>query len=225
MGFMKEKTIVVGAEDFVKADALNWAEYEHEGLHYVVQVAPDRDCPYPRNDRDTVWTWTRGVSECFDDDRDALSLDDWDGMDAKTKEKYLWRLLGVRDSYHHNTDTVYVAKSAFTDKEAANWVGARGQVTFSGVAYVLKKDAVNAVTGKKGGKFTEYVKEKAFQYLDDEVSEANLWLHGEVYGCIVTCIETEEEESCWGFLCDDWKEMKARVKEMIPEGVDLVWEE
>jgi hypothetical protein len=96
-----------------------------------------------------------------------------------------------------------------------------------GVAYMTKKKAVhewgcaweNGEVVKQGTRLTRKVKEKAFECLEAEVADMHMYTHGEVYGVIVVCLETEAEDSCWGFYCDSREEVCRRVKDLLPGGM------
>jgi hypothetical protein len=69
---------------------------------------------------------------------------------------------------------------------------------------------------KKANRFTKKVRKEAFERLKSEVVEMNMYIHGEVYGVIITCLETEEDDSCWGFYCDGREELCRCVKYLLP---------
>jgi hypothetical protein len=211
MGFAKEKTVEVCAEDFLRDDLVCHAEFEHGGKRYVVQVVRDRDVENPRLYFDHAWTWatTRGAGYS---DKGAMSLSAWDDMDKEEREQYLCYPLGL---YRHGGDHVYVGGGAYLDA----WDS--GQM---GVAYITKEEALAAFGGrgkigesfKPAKRLTKQVREKALAGLKSEVEEMNCFLHGDVYGVIVTDFDLEDDESCWGFYCADDKEIGACVMDMLP---------
>ena len=61
--------------------------------------------------------------------------------------------------------------------------------------------------------------EQALKYLEAEVEEMNLYISGQVYGVVITNLETEEEtEAIWGIYGSDYAEV---VKDFIPDGVSF----
>jgi hypothetical protein len=214
MSFTKQKTITVSAEDFLDRDAICHAEFKHDNKHWLVQVVPDTDVENPREEFDHAWTWTTTRNAGYSD-KGVMDTDDWSDMEKAEKEKYIYYPLGL---LRHSGDTLYVGSGD-------HWADPGGWDSgCMGVAYMTKKKAVqefgctwkNGEVIKQGAKLTRKVREKAFARLKSEVAEMNMFLHGEVYGVIVTCLETEDNDSCWGFYCDGRKEIGQCVKDMLP---------
>jgi hypothetical protein len=217
MGFTKEKTIIVSANDFLEKDAVCHAEFAHGGKHYLVQVVPDQDAPNPRKDLERTWTWATSRRAGYSD-TGAMDITDWRDMEAKERERYLAWPLGL---LRHSGDVIYIGSGAH-GCDPGGWDS--GQM---GVAYMTKEEAVNIWGSvwkngeviRKGTRLTKKVREKAFECLKAEVAEMNAYLRGDVYGVVVTCLETEEDDSCWGFLCDGWKGIEEVVPELLPAGM------
>jgi hypothetical protein len=217
MGFTKQKTITVAAEDFLERDAVCHAEFEHDKKHWLVQVVQDTDVSNPREDFDYAWTWvtTRGAGYS---DKGAMDMDDWHDMEKAEKEKYIYYPLGL---LRHSGDTLYAGSGN-------HWADPGGWDSgCMGVACMTKKKAVrefgsvwkNGEVVKQGVKLTKKIREKAFACLKAGVAEMNMYLHGEVYGVIVTCLETEDNDSCRGFYCKDREEIEQCVKDILPRGM------
>jgi hypothetical protein len=217
MGFTKQKTVTVSAVDFLASEAICHAEFEHGKTHWLVQVVPDTDAFNPREDFDHAWTWATTRNAGYSD-KGAMDIDDWNYMEKAEKEQYLYYPLGL---LRHSGDTLYVgAKEHWADY--GGWDSG-----CMGVAYMTKRKAIqefgctwkNGEVIKQGTKLTPKVREKAFARLKSEVVEMNMYLHDEIYGVIITCLETEDNDSCWGFYCDGRKEIGQRVKELLPRGM------
>jgi hypothetical protein len=223
MGFAKEKTVTVSAEDFLDKDAVCHAEFEHDRKHYLVQVVPDMDATNPREEFDHAWAWATTPGAGYSD-KGAMDIDDWHDMEKAEREQYLAYPLGLM---RHSGDTIYVGSGE-------HWADSGGWDSgCMGVAYITKKQALREWGGtwkngdivKQGVRLTRKVREQAFACLKSEVEEMNMFIHGEVYGVIVTCLETEDDESCWGFYCDGRKEICRCVKDMLPNGMTKEVEE
>lgn len=75
-----------------------------------------------------------------------------------------------------------------------------GQVGF---IYITKEDAVR----KSGNKyFTKALEEKAIACLESEIEAYDVYLRGDVYGCIILNKEGDEIDSYWGFCGYDHEE-------------------
>jgi hypothetical protein len=204
MRVMKQKT----AEDLVLRDALGWCEFEAEGKTYIFQIAQDDDCPNPRRDRDHVWTWTTssGASE-YTDDR-AVPLDVFEDMEKEERREYIMRPLYL---YRHSGDIISTGNThyPFNDRFDSGCMGA---------AYVLREDVKRdfgwKVLTKKRIKELEKI-------LEGEVEEMNLRLSGDVYGFALTCLESSEHESCWGFYCADRWEIVDRAAEFLKDSMPI----
>jgi hypothetical protein len=218
MGFTKEKRVTVSTGDFLDKDAVCHAEFEHDGRHYLVQAMRDTDVWDPREDFDHAWTWATTGNAGYSD-KGAMDVDDWSGMEKAEKAKYIAYPLGL---LRHSGDTLYVGAGE-------HWADPGGWDSGGcmGVAYVTKKKALyewggtwkNGERVKEGAKLTKKIREEAFACLKAEVAEMNMWLHGEVYGVIVTCLETEKAESCWGFFCGNKVELQRNIRELLPGGM------
>jgi hypothetical protein len=224
VGFVKEKTIEVAAKDFLWKRAVCHAEFEHNGSHYLVQAAREEDAENPRREWDHAWTWstTRGAGYS---DEGAIDIDDWEDMEPKEREQYLWHPLAL---YRHGGDVIYVGDNDHW-ADPGGWDS--GQM---GVAHIEKKKAL-AEWGKEGSvRLTKKIKDASLACLKSEVEEMNMWLQGDVYGVSVIELETEEEESCWGHYCANREELTRAMRELMPLGMtekqekavleDLEWE-
>jgi hypothetical protein len=217
VGFTKEKTVTVSAEDFLESDAVAHAEFEHDGLHYLIQVEPYTDAPNPRMDWDHAWTWatTRGAGYS---DKEAVSLDDWEAMGKAEKAQYLYYPLGL---LRHSGDTVYVGAGAHPH-DPGGWDSG-----CMGVAYITKEDAMkewgsvwkNGELVKEAKRLSKRARERAFAGLKGEVEEMNMWLCGQVYGILLVCLETEEQESSWGCYCENKQSIAEYARELLPAGM------
>jgi hypothetical protein len=209
MGFTKEKTVTVSAKDFLWKDPVCYAEFEHDGRHYLIQAAQDRDVDCPREEHDHAWTWTTTKGAGYSD-RGAIPLDDWEEMEEEEKKKYLYYPLSL---LRHSGDTVYVgAKAHWSDP--GGWDSG-----CMGVAYITKQDALLEWGGEGATRLTAKIREAAHKCLQAEVEELNLFLGGYVYGISVTLLETEEQESCWGYYCADTAEIARCMREYLPDGM------
>jgi hypothetical protein len=217
MGFTKQKTITVSAEDFLEKDCVCYAEFKHGGKHYLVQVVPDTDLLSPREEYGHEWTWTTGRNAGYSD-KGAMDIDAWHDMKKAEREKYLAYPLGL---LRHSGDTLYVGSKA-------HWADPGGWDSgCMGVAYIEKKKAAHAWGSvwkngeivKQGTRLSKKVRKEALECLKSEVEEMNMYLHGEVYGVIVICLETEADDSCWGFYCDSRGEIEQVVKRVLPYGM------
>jgi hypothetical protein len=214
VGYVKQKTVEVSAEDFLRDDVVCHAEFEHDGVHWLIQVERDY-VESPRKDYGHVWMWatTRGAGY---NDQGAMSLDDWDDMSNEELKQYLWAPLAL---YRHSEDVIYVGDGAH-QYDPGGWDS--GQM---GVAYVTKSQAI-AEWGKEGAtRLTRRIKEAAFDRLKAEVKEMNAWLQGDVYGVTLTDLESEEETCSWGSYCFDREEIQQVVREMLPLGMTAEEEE
>jgi hypothetical protein len=223
MGFTRQKTIDVSAEDFLRRDAVCYAEFEHDTKHYLVQVVPDMNAPNPREEFDHAWTWVTTRNAGYSD-KGAMGINDWHYMEKAEREKYIFYPLGL---LRHSEDTLYVGSGE-------HWADSGGwDPGCVGVAYMTKEKAIhewgctwkNGEIIKQGLRLTKKVQERAFECLKAEVAEMNMFIHGEVYGVIVTCLETEEEDSCWDFYCGSREDTRQCVKDMLPNGMTAKAEE
>jgi hypothetical protein len=210
MSFVKEKTIVVSSEDYLKRDWVCWTEFEHNESRYVVQAVRDNDAENPRKSWDHSWTWstTRGAGYS---DKGAMSLDDYENLSKEERKEYLFAPLGL---YRHSGDHVYLGDKDHL-MDPGGWDS--GQM---GVAHIKKSDAAKCFS-KNGSKvFTASIKSAALEALRWEIKEMNAWTSGEVYGIILTNIDTEEEEeSTWGHFCYEKGDIEDVIKELLPNGI------
>jgi hypothetical protein len=147
-----------------------------------------------------------------------MDLDEWDELEEAEKEKYLAYPLGL---LRHSGDVVYVGNKGHW-ADPGSWDSG-----CMGIAYITKKQALKEWGGawkngnrvKTGTRLTKKVRDAAFESLKAEVAEMNLFLQGDVYGVVVTNLETEEEDSCWGFYCAGGDDIRRCVKEMLPAGM------
>jgi hypothetical protein len=169
----------------------------------------------PREDFAHVWTWATTRNAGYSD-KGAMDVNDWHDMEKA--EKYICYPPGL---LRHSGDALYVGAEE-------HWADYGGWDSgCMGVAYMTKKKAVqefgctwkNGEVVKQGVKLTKKAREKAFACLKAEVAEMNTYLHGEVYGVIGTCLETEDSDICWGLYCDGKKEIEQRVKDLLPRGM------
>lgn len=82
-----------------------------------------------------------------------------------------------------------------------------GQV---GYIYTDKETVINLGGRIKSSKdnyinvTTKNWKKAAYQWMNDEVEEYDMYLRDEVYGYIDTNLETGDTDSCWGFISKKW---------------------
>jgi hypothetical protein len=209
MGFTKEKVITVSAKDFLQKNAVCHAEFEHDGLHYLIQAMSDDDAENPREDDSSCWTWTTTTGAGYRD-KGAMSLDAWEEMEKADKERYLWRPLGL---YRHSGDAIYVGSGEHV-MDPGGWDSG-----CMGVAYITKKDAID-VWGDVGAlRLTKKIQEAALRGLQAEVEEMNMWLLNQVYGVSCVLLETEQTWDCWGYRCSDRAELKRCMRDHLPDGM------
>jgi hypothetical protein len=139
-------------------------------------------------------------------------------MEKAEREKYLAYPLGL---LRHSGDMIYVGSGEHR-ADPGGWDSG-----CMGAAYITKKEAIqkwgsvwkNGECIKPGARLTKKVREKAFKCLKAEVEEMNMFLHGDIYGVIVTCLETEENDSCWGYYCDGRADICRCIKDLLPNGM------
>ncbi|GHT57878.1 hypothetical protein FACS1894109_10940 [Spirochaetia bacterium] len=198
--FTKEKTITVTTEDFIEKDSLGHAEFTgSDGKPYLVQVVPDIDARNPREEYDHLWTWTTSRNAGYTD-KGAIDLDDIvedDSIPAKFTKEYLVVKLFL---YRHSGDVISMSNGRYPFND-------RWDSGCMGIAYLEKKKARE----EYGRKYTK----KALKYLKGEIEEMNAFLEGSVYGIMITELESEKEDSCWGYLCANRKELESCISDQL----------
>jgi hypothetical protein len=202
MAFSKEKIVTVTVNDFIRKDAFFTTEFtDKDGNPCLIQVRPDRDCESPRKDYDHLWTWvtTKGAGYSdIKDDHPCLHEDD----DGNLYKDFVKGNLIVRlYLYRHSGDVISIG--SFGDPWDSGCIG---------FAYI-SKDKVSKGYGWKV--ITAKRREKLISFLQGEVEEMNAWISGSAYGIGITNLETEEEESCWGFICPERDDLKNFAADML----------
>lgn len=174
--------------------------YSEEYKGYRITVYQDTDSPSPRGEYSSFGECGFGSMICFhnrydlgdkkiyDHEKYPIVFKEWI---KKNKNNivalpiYLFDHSGLR----MDTDNQMFA---MCDPHGWDW----GMV---GYIYATKDDirkefGVNKVTKK--------IKEKAINILKSEISEYDDYLSGNVYGYIITNVDGEEIDSCWGFYGD-----------------------
>jgi hypothetical protein len=185
MQFTKQKAITVTTDDFIEKAAICYAAYAYKGKHYLIQAVYDSAPFNPREELGNTWTWQADGAGYSDEN--AMSLDAWRSMSKAERDKYIYYPLGL---LRHSGDTLYVGSHN-------HWADPDGWDSGCiGVAYMAKAEAVS-LWGEK--RYTKRVRERALDGLKEEVAEMNEYLGGGAYGIMLTCLETEECDSCWGY--------------------------
>ena len=219
MGFSKEKTITVTADDYSTKDALYNVEYQNvEGDWCLLEVLRDNHPENPRVGMDNVWTWVTkrgaGYSDLDEDGKTRLDILPYLQMDKEEEKK--WRdtvLFSDLHLYRHSGDFISIGERSSNPLCNDAWDSG-----VMGFAFVTK-DKVLECFGVK--KITRKVREKAFKHLEYEVKEINMYNAGEVYGFRFVNMTKDDEYNSWGYYCmsDDAIIQTARDFAGIPEEI------
>jgi hypothetical protein len=200
--YTAEKMVTVTAETYVWRDALGHAEFtDRDGRPCLFQYKYDTDCGNPREEFDHVWTWTATPGAGYTD-KGAVALGDFMRNKRRNKD-YAWTWLYL---YRHSGDSI--AAAPFNDL----WDSGR-----MGVAYVPRAKIKEEFGWKK---LTNKRREELKRILIGEVDEMNAVLEGNVYGFMVTELDTEKEESCWGYICADSEELRGCADDFLSDWLE-----
>jgi hypothetical protein len=189
MGFSKQKQITVTAEDFIDRNAVRYAEFtDRDGRCCLVQTIPDEDCENPRRMADMLWTWVTTRNAGYSDRNETP--EDYEDDEGRIDRRFCRaNLVCPLYLYRHGGDVI-----------STGGLGDLWDSGCMGFAY-LSREKIQEEYGWK--RLTRKRIERLHKYLEGEVQEMNAWLSGYVYGVKVTNLETEYEDSCWGFIDTD----------------------
>jgi hypothetical protein len=203
MAFVKEKTVVVTVDDFISPRALSSAEFTGmNGEPCLIQVLLDEYCENPRRMFDPLWTWVTTQGAGYSDVKNETP-DDYEGEDGKLDTLFLEEHLVIPlYLYRHSGDAISLGREYPFDCPFDSGC--------MGFAYVNRKEVLerfgwNAITKTR--------RAQLIQYLQNEVDEMNAWLSGEVYGVQIIDMQSEQEDSCWGFIGRDY--LKSAAVDML----------
>jgi hypothetical protein len=202
--FTKQKTITVMTKDFIERDSLGHAEFTGtDGKPYLVQVVKDDICRSPREDTDYLWTWTttRGAGYT---DKNAIPLDNIVEYGVLDREFEKTHLIVKLYLFRHSGDLISMRRGyPFNDPWDAGCMG---------IAYLEKKKALEEYGWQK---LTASRIKKLQDYLQGEITAMNAFNAGEVYGIMVTDMDSEKIDSCWGYICPDYKDLESCVSDQL----------
>jgi len=226
MSFSIQKNINVTIEDFIEQDALYHAEFSGKnGNPCLVQILRDYDVESPR-EWDNLWTWVTTPIAGYSDVKPEYHKE----SRKSYCQKYYYRpedfenCNGCIDRefakthmivplylYRHSGDVICAGHYD------VNWPDKQwdaGCMGFAFVSYAKLKEESNCRC------ITKKVKERAMECLEGEVAAMNVVNFGEVYGIKIINMETEEQDSCWGFFCPEINDLKSCVANMLDGWLD-----
>ena len=209
--FSKTKEITVTTKDFINRDTLWHTEFlDINGMPWLIQVLPDHDECNPRKEYAHSWTWvtTRGAG--YSDVKNEEPKDYHDNNGKLDKVFLKENIVVPLSLYRHSGDSISVGS---THPMRCPWDSG-----CMGFAYINREQAKKDHGWKV---ITEKNRKQLISYLHSEVEEMNAWLTGNVYGIKVTNLQTEYEDSCWGFICSDKEDLEQRCREMLNSWVEL----
>jgi hypothetical protein len=179
-----------------------------------VQVVPDMDAENPREWGDPLWTWAATEGAGYSD-KGAMTLseieeykltgrEDHAGPSNAFKKEYLVFPLYL---YRHSGDCVSVSDEMFRAFDSEGFDSGCMEVAYLSRKKVCKDFAWKRLTKKRV--------QRLFEYLKGEVAEMNAWLRGDVYGVKVTELESEKEDSVWGYYCPEREDIGEIVRENL----------
>jgi hypothetical protein len=202
--FKKMKTVEVGITDFLKDDWVAYQEFKGaDGKDYLVQVVQDSDLCSPREDCYNLWTWTTTRNAGYSDDH-AVSLGYIDENGKSFREENVVCRLYL---YRHSGDVIYTSR-----EEASRFDPWGFDSGCMGLAYVSKEKLRDEYNCKR---ITKVVLDKAYKCLEAEVKAMNMANAGEVYGVVCTELDSEDEDSCWGYYLDGRGEIVEAVSDHV----------
>jgi hypothetical protein len=205
MAWSKKKEITVIVDDFIEKDALFHAEFKNkDGKPCLVQVVPDTDTGNPREEYDHLFKWSTTSGAGYTD-KDAMSLEE---IERKPSRKFLEEyIVFPLYLYRHSGDVLSTSCARFRMADLQGWDSG-----CMGIAYLEKKRVLSEYGWKK---LTKARHNKLYEYLKGEVEEMNAYISGSVYGVIVTELESEQSDSCWGYICSEKKDVESAVFDML----------
>jgi len=186
INYIKNKKTSNGLElKYNRKDGL----WELWGYYYLFPLQGEKDARF------SVIESNNPIEYLVDDMIEALSFEDkW-----KLLERYANIVFLPLYLYDHSGITMN------TTGFSCRWDS--GQV---GYIYT-DKETVLACGGKIKSDKGNYInvttknwKKAAYQWMDMEVEEYDMYLQNEVYGYTDTNLETDETDSCWGFFSKEW---------------------
>ena len=205
MAFSKQKTVTVTADDFLSSSALYHAEFiGKNGNPCLVQVLLDSDggCENPRKWADMFWTWVTTQGAGYSDLKNDTP-EDYEDEDGRLDKQFLKENIVIPlYLYRHSGDAISLGREYPFDCQFDS--GCMG-FAYVSRAKVLKEYGWKVITQKR--------REKLVGYLQGEVDEMNAWLAGETYGVQVIDMQTEWEDSSWGYIGHDY--LKSAVRDML----------
>jgi len=225
MSFSKLKTITVTADDFLDQGVLYHAEFiDKNGSPCLIQVLPDYDSESPR-ECDNLWTWTTTANAGYSDIKPEYHNearkgycqkyyyrpDDFHGDNGLDEEFKKENIIVPLFLCRHSGDVISAGDygTAWSDKL---W-----DAGCMGFAFVSRNKIMKEFNCKR---ITKKIKNRAIDCLKNEIKAMNAANFGEVYGIKIINLETEEQDSCWGFNCPDWIDVESYVSEMLYGWVD-----
>ena len=221
MPFSKQKSVTLTAGDFVDRGALYHAEFSAaDGSPCLVQVVPDPDAESPR-EWDNLWTWATTPGAGYGDIKPDFQKEarkgycqkhfyrpedfhgETGGLDREFKKAHLIVPLYL---YRHSGDVISAGGYG------AAWPDKQWDSGCMGFAFVSREKVKAEFNCKR---VTKRIRARALDCLEGEVQAMNAVNFGLVYGIKVTNLETEEEDSCWGFVCPDTGELGRCVADML----------
>lgn len=216
--FTGQMVKTVTAKDFLYNDVQQWVEFEHDGNNYLVQLVHDPDAENPR-EWDNLFTLTTTKGAGHSDDK-AIDIEEFEEMTKEERDEFIIFPLGL---HRHSQDYLYVGKH-HADSDPMGFDS--GQC---GLAYVKKDTLILNFQGvtEINEHNIEEVKARAHKILNAELDTYNLWLAGEVYGCVILQLNAEDKntDAIWGFEMGSRKEMIEIVAGRIRETVSGITRE
>ena len=226
MSFSKQKTITVTADDYIEQGALYHTEFiDKDGSQCLIQVLPDCDVESPR-EWDNLWTWATTANAGYSDVKPDYQKEARKGY----CQKYFYR----PDDFHDDNDNIdkefaktHLIVPLFLHRHSgdvisagnydASWPDKQWDAGCMGFAFVNNMKIKEEFNCKR---ITKKIKTRAMDCLKGEVKTMNAVNFGEVYGIKVINLETEEQDSCWGFICPNLKDLEPCVSDMLIGWVD-----
>ena len=226
MSFSKQKTITVTAQDFIQKGALYHTEFtDKDGIPCLIQVLPDYDSESPR-EWDNLWTWVTTPGAGYSDIKPGYHKESRNSH----CQKYYYRPEDFEDDngrisknfknthlivplflYRHSGDVISAGSYG------ASWPDLQWDAGCMGFAFVSHEKIKKEYNCKH---ITKKIKERAIACLKGEVETMNAVNFGEVYGFKVINLVTEEEDSSWGYICPDRKDLESCIADMLCGWVD-----
>jgi len=240
MSFARTKEITLTEKDFMYKDVHFQYFFDNaKGERCTIAVFPDYECESPR-DWDNLWTWAtspkagysdvdfRGTKEQNFRDRTYHNADDYiDGNGKIYKDFAKDNLIVKLYLYRHSGDYIYSSRTTDTpcnvhcpwDSGCMGFAFVSKEAVRKGFGTHIWKevDGKTIDVGVPLKRITKKVLEKAYALLEGEIKAMNMANNGEVYGFKVVNMQTDEEDSCWGYYCDGRKEIAETAEEFIKD--------